>query len=209
MTLAHQPSNFAWYTTPTFTKSRRIPLLITAPEGKGTIFAGVCHSVHVGGRVYSSMHLGRGCVCPSMHLGRGVCIQEANTWEGECIPACTWAGVCIPACIWAMCVWMGDLQGCVDSRECGQGDVWMGMWADPPSGYYGIQSISGWYASYWNGFFFCKKLYASTYINSEKVLAGYVSITIQSPKKPQWKFRKNIIRFLHHHSCNYASFILM
>ena len=85
---------------------------------------------------------------PSMYLGRGVCIQEVYTWEGEFIPACTWAGACIPACIWAGCVWMGNGQGCVDSRECGQGNMWMGMWADP------LVDAMG----YWNAFLFCKKL---------------------------------------------------
>ena len=80
-------------------------------------------------------------VCHSVHRGvynRGVCIRGVSTSGGVCI-----GDVC-----------MGGGMDLHPGRVCIQEGSAPRGWADPPIGYYGIQSTNGRYASYWNAFLF-------------------------------------------------------
>ena len=110
----------------------------------------VSHSVHEGGWLPSTHWEGVGFPTYQHTLGRGLCIQGGlhpggGGWdqgEGDCIQG---EGVCI--------------QGkglCIQGGGMGSTSRW-GIWQTPQPprymGYYGIQSMSRWYTSYWNAFF--------------------------------------------------------
>ena len=119
---------------------------------QGYIFTGVCDSVHTGGV----------CVFPG-----GACVVARGGMHG-----CWGGGACMVArgvCVVARgCAWLpggGGMCGCRGTCDC-EGHAWlpgacMGGHAWLPGGMHGcqgacmgyeIQSMSGWYASYWNAF---------------------------------------------------------
>ena len=74
-----------------------------------------------------------------MFLQVSVC-PRGGLWQGACAWwGCVWQGACIAGSLYGKGAMRGDGGGC----------VWH---ARPPPRYYGIRSMSGRYASYWNAF---------------------------------------------------------
>ena len=99
------------------------------PGGGGSVSRGSASREWVGDLYPGDLHPGSGWgIC----IQRGVCIQRGSTSRGSASRGGSASG-----------------GGCIQRRSASR----VG-WADPSSQYYRIQSINGWFASYWNAFLF-------------------------------------------------------
>ena len=103
---------------------------------EGYVFTRVCHSVHKG------------------HAWQGACMRECMAAGG----GYAWWGVCVAGGMHGGgYVWQGDMQGSGEGGCMAGGHTCHGR-------NYGIRSMSGCYASYWNAFL-SRPLYMSTWMS--------------------------------------------
>ena len=197
-----------WICTTLFTASKRslrrlcfYTCLSFCPQG-GHAWQGVCmaggrwgharwRGPWQGGHVWQGGMHGRGGMCGrGACMAGGVCVAGGHAWQrGMHGRGCTWQGACMArgACMAGGHLWHGGRCGrgvCMAGGMCG-------MHTPHTDRYYEIQSMSGWYASYWNAFLLEVYWIVSTQWFFNNTFSGFITRhTLVDVQFENWAYTK-------------------